>query len=315
MPKRSASMLDLSVEIGGLRLKNPVLVASGTFGYGQESQALVDLHALGGIVTKSVTLKPRDGNPPPRICELPAGMLNSIGLANVGLHAFIAEKLPFLRSVDTAVIANVAGSTVDEYVEIVRVLEEQPGIDAYELNFSCPNVREGGLEFSQDASVTANATRQVRACTQRPLIVKLTPNVTRVGEIALAAVEGGADAVSLINTLVGLAVDVESRRPRIFTGTGGYSGPAVKPVALAKVLEVVRAVPVPVIGIGGIMNLDDALEFMITGATAVQVGTANFVDPATGERIVAGLRDYCAHHDISAVSELTGSLLPWTKEE
>lgn len=304
-------MVDLSVKIAGLVLKNPVLVASGTFGYGQESESLVDLQKLGGIVTKSVTLKRRDGNPPPRICELPAGMLNSIGLANVGVHAFIAEKLPYLRSVDTAIIVNVAGSTVDEYVEVVGMLEEEEGIDAYELNFSCPNVKEGGLEFSQNAQVTAEATRLVRDVTARPLIVKLTPNVTRVGEIAQAAADGGADAVSLINTLVGLAVDVETRRPKIYTGAGGYSGPAIKPVALAKVFEVANQVDIPIIGIGGIMNLNDALEFLITGASAVQVGTANFVDPATGERIATELRDHCQRNGIAAMAELVRSLLPW----
>jgi len=265
-------MVDLSVQIGSLKLKNPVLVASGTFGYGKESADLVNLDKLGGIVTKSVSPKPRDGNPPPRIVELPAGMLNSIGLQNVGVEAFVKEKLPFLKTVDTSLIVNIAGSTAEEFFTVVNRLESEEGIDGYELNFSCPNVKEGGLEFSQDPAVTAQVTALIRKATKRPLIIKLTPNVTRVSEIAQAAGDSGADAVSLINTLLGMSVDVESRRPKINTITAGYSGPAIKPVALAKVYEVSRNVQIPIIGIGGIMNTQDTLEFLITGATANQVG-------------------------------------------
>jgi dihydroorotate dehydrogenase (NAD+) catalytic subunit len=294
--------------MGGLSLKNPVLVASGTFGYGQESADLMDLNALGGIVTKSVSLKPRVGNPPQRIVELPAGMLNSIGLANVGVEVFVHDKLPFLCQLDTAIIVNVAGSTAEEYVAVIEILEDHDGIDAYELNFSCPNVREGGLEFSQDADITAKVTAQIRKATRRPLIAKLTPNVTRIHDIAQAAADHGADAVSLINTLVGLSVDIHTRRPHIHTGTGGYSGPAIKPVALAKVHEVARHVDVPIIGIGGIMSLEDAVEFMITGASAIQIGTANFIDPNTGPRIVPGLADFCQQHDVARISELVGTL-------
>jgi dihydroorotate dehydrogenase (NAD+) catalytic subunit len=301
-------MIDLSVEIGGLRLKNPVLAASGTFGYGQESADLVDLNALGGIVTKSVTLKPRAGNPPPRIVELPAGMLNSIGLANVGVEGFIKEKLPFLRSLSTTIIVNVAGGAADEFLQVVERLESEEGIDAYELNFSCPNVKEGGLEFSQDPRVTSQVTSLVRNATRRPLIVKLTPNVTRISDIARAAKESGADAVSLINTLVGMAVDIDSRRPKINTVTGGYSGPAIKPVALAKVYEVAKHVDIPIIGIGGIMNGRDALEFILTGAAAIQVGTANFIDPRSGEKIVAELTDYCQRNGLPSIRELVGAL-------
>lgn len=301
-------MIDLSVQIGSLKLKNPVLVASGTFGYGKESNDLVNLEALGGIVTKSVSPKPRDGNPPPRIVELLAGMLNSIGLQNIGVEAFVKEKLPFLNAVNTSLIVNIAGSTAEEFSTVVERLESEEGIDGYELNFSCPNVKEGGLEFSQDAEVTARVTDLVRKATKRPLIIKLTPNVTRVSQIARAAAESGADAVSLINTLIGMAVDVDSRRPKINTVTAGYSGPAIKPVALAKVYEVAQQVDIPIIGIGGIMNAKDALEFMITGACAVQVGTANFIDPSTGERIARGLAEYCEKHSLKSVSELIGSL-------
>lgn len=301
-------MIDLSVRLGSLTLKSPILVASGTFGYGQESADLVDLNALGGIVTKSITLETRDGNPPPRIVELPAGMLNSIGLANVGVEKFLAEKLPFLRSLATAVIVNVAGSTAEEFLAVVQRLEDAEGIDAYELNFSCPNVKEGGLEFSQNPAVTEKVTRMIREVTRRPLIIKLTPNVTRVGTIARAAEAGGADAVSLINTLVGMAVDVRTRRPRINSIVGGYSGPAIKPVALAKVFEVAQAVKIPIVGMGGIMNLEDALEFLIVGASAVQVGTANFIDPSTGEKIIRALADYCQQHKLRSVRDLVGSL-------
>jgi len=301
-------MAELSVQIGSLRLKNPVLVASGTFGYGKESAELVNLNALGGIITKSISLQPRAGNPPPRIVELPAGMLNSIGLQNVGVEAFVKEKLPFLNSLDTAVIVNIAGSSAEEFRAVVQRLENEEGIDAYELNFSCPNVKEGGLEFSQDARVTARVTALVRAATKRPLIVKLTPNVTKISEVAKAAKESNADAVSLINTLVGLAVDIHSRRARINTITGGYSGPAIKPVALAKVYEVAQNVDIPIIGIGGIMNGEDALEFIITGACAVQVGSANFIDPAAGEKIVGEIAQYCEKHRISSIKELVGSL-------
>lgn len=301
-------MVDLSVQIGILKLKNPVLVASGTFGYGKESEDLVNLDSLGGIVTKSISLRPRDGNPPPRIVELPAGMLNSIGLANVGLEGFLAEKLPFLKSLKTTIIVNIAGSTAEEFLAVVRKLDEAEGIDAYELNFSCPNVKEGGLEFSQNSNVTFKVTERIRKNTPRPLIIKLTPNVTRIGEIAKAAEEGGANAVSLINTLLGLSVDVESRRPRIHTVTGGYSGPAIKPVALAKVYEVAHQVNIPIIGMGGIMNEEDALEFIITGACAVQVGTANYIDPSIGEKIVGGLNSYCEENGIDKIEDLVGTL-------
>ncbi len=305
-------MPDLSTSLGELQLKNPVLVASGTFGYGQESQPFTNLSALGGIVTKSVTLQPRQGNPPPRIFETNAGMLNSIGLANVGVARFIADKLPFLRTVDTTLIVNIAGGTAGEFAEVLDQLDDQPGISAYELNFSCPNVKEGGLGFSQDARVTEEVTAMLRKHTERPLIVKLTPNVTQIGDIARGAAAGGADAVSLINTLVGMAVNVETRRPRIFAGTAGYSGPAIKPVALARVYEVAQSVSIPIIGIGGISTAEDALEFLIAGASAVQVGTANFADPNAAEHIIGGIEAYCDRHKIKHLSELVGSLQQWS---
>jgi len=301
-------MVDLCVQIGTLRLQNPVLVASGTFGYGQESAPFADLNALGGIVTKSISLEPREGNPPNRIVELPAGMLNSIGLANVGVDAFISEKLPFLRSLKTAIIVNIAGATAEEFLAVVEKLNDEDGIHAYELNFSCPNVKKGGLDFSQDARVTADVTRRIRTATDRPFLVKLTPNVTRIGEIARAAADNGADAVSLINTLVGLAVDVPTRRPKIHTITGGYSGPAIKPVALAKIFEVCQHVDIPIVGIGGIMTVVDALEFFITGACAVQIGTANFIDPGTGPRIAGELKAYFEEQGLASMREIVGTL-------
>jgi len=304
-------MVDLTTKIGPLTLKNPVLVASGTFGYGQESEGLLEHADLGGIVTKSVSLKPRSGNPPPRICELPAGMLNSIGLANVGLDIFLAEKLPYLRRLQTSIIVNIAGSTEEEFAAVLSRLDGEEGITAFELNFSCPNVKEGGLEFSQNASVTAAVTGSLRKLTPKPLIVKLTPNVTRVREIALGALDGGADAVSLINTLVGLAIDIETRKPRIFSGKAGYSGPAIKPVALAKVNEVAEHVNIPIIGIGGISSASDAIEFMIAGASAVQVGTANFINPETGPTIVSDIQTYCERKKIAQLGELIGSMQSW----
>ncbi len=305
-------MADLTTTIGPLQLKNPVLVASGTFGYGQEVVGLMDLNRLGAVVTKSVSLEPRPGNPPPRICELPGGMLNSIGLANVGVEAFVEQKLPFLAALDTKLIVNIAGRTPDDYVAVIHHLEDQPNIDGYELNFSCPNVKKGGLEFSQDPTTTAGVVNVIRKQTQRPLIAKLTPNVTRIREIAQAAADGGVDAVSLINTLVGFAVDVETRRPRIHAGAAGYSGPAIKPVALAKVLEVAEHVDIPIIGIGGICNVTDALEFLITGACAIQVGTANFIDPGSAPRIVDELEQYMNAHKLAALPELIGSLKKWS---
>ena len=301
-------MVDTRVKIGSLLLENPVLVASGTFGYGDECLDLVDVNKLGGIVTKSLSMKPRDGNPPVRIVETPGGMLNSIGLANIGVHRFISEKLPHLRKMETAIIVNIAASSVEEYCSVLSTLEAEEGVDAYEINVSCPNVKEGGLNFGTKREMTFEITRRLRELTKKPLIIKLTPNVTHVAEFARAAADGGADAISLINTLVGMAVDIRTRKPKLATTTGGLSGPAIKPVALAKVYEASQAVKIPIIGIGGIMTAEDALEFLIVGASAVEIGTANFINPAVGVMIAEGITEYCRQHNIGQVTSLTGSI-------
>jgi len=297
-----------SVRIGSLLLRNRVLTASGTYGYGDECPEFAHFSRLGGIITKSLSLKPRDGNPPPRIVETSSGMLNSIGLANIGVHRFLRDKVPFLRTVATAVIANVAASSVEEYCAVVELLDGEEAVDGFEINVSCPNVKEGGLNFGTDVRMTAGITAQVRKRTTKPLIVKLTPNVTHVSEFARAAEGAGADAVSLINTLIGMAVDVRTRKPMLSTVTGGLSGPAIKPVALAKVYETARAVSIPVIGIGGIVTAADALEFLIVGASAVQVGTANFIDPSAAAKIADGISAFCAEQGMPDVGELVGSL-------
>jgi dihydroorotate dehydrogenase (NAD+) catalytic subunit len=294
--------------LAGVHFKNRVLVASGTYGYGDDCLDLADVNKLGGIVTKSLSLKPRDGNPPTRIVGTPSGMLNSIGLANIGVARFIQEKLPFLRTLDTTVVVNIAAGTMDEYCIVLGLLEQEEGVDGYEINVSCPNVREGGLSFGTSCPMTAEITRKLRRLTKKPLVIKLTPNVTHISEFARAVEGEGADAVSVINTLIGMAVDVRTRKPVLSTVTGGLSGPAIKPVALAKVYEVVRSVKIPVIGIGGICSTTDALEFLITGATAVQVGTANFVDPATGIKIAEGIEKYCEEQHIDDAAQLVGSL-------
>jgi dihydroorotate dehydrogenase (NAD+) catalytic subunit len=298
----------LAVTIGGVAFKNPVTVASGTFGYGEEFAELIDLEALGGIVTKSITLKERPGHPPPRTCETPAGMLNAIGLANVGVERFIDEKLPFLRKLKTACIVNVAGSTQAEYVEVCRLLGKAEGIDLIELNLSCPNVDAGGMELGTDPAVMMRVLGAVREVTSRPIIVKLSPNVTSIVTIAKAAQAGGAAAVSLINTLVGMAIDTETWRPRLSNVTGGLSGPAIRPVAVAMVYKTARAVDIPVIGIGGIGDWTDAVEFHLAGATAIQVGTANFIAPDATMNIIAGLSRYLAARKLTAVTEIIGQV-------
>ncbi len=299
---------DLRVSLGPLTLRNPVMTASGTFGYAQEFEDLVAFEQLGAVVTKTVTLEPREGNPPPRIAETPCGMLNSIGLANVGVDAFIREKLPFLSGLETAVVVNVAGKTPEEFVQVVERLEPEAGFDAFELNFSCPNVKEGGLAFSSDPEVTLRVTQAVRRLTKRCLIVKLTPNVTDIATVAQAAEDGGADAISAINTLVGMAVDVRTRKPKLATVTGGLSGPAIRPVGVARVWQIAQRVSVPIVGIGGITSAEDALEYLIAGATAVQVGTATFVDPTTAQRVVEGLQAYCTENGVERITDLIGSL-------
>ena len=302
-------MATTSFTLAGVELKNRVLVASGTYGYGDDCLDLADASRLGAIVTKSLSMKPRPGNPPPRIVETASGMLNSIGLANIGVRRFVDEKLPVLRQLKTVVIANIAASTVDEYCQVLEVLEGEAGIHGYEINVSCPNVREGGLNFGTSCPAVADITKRVRVLTKKPLVIKLTPNVTHISEFARAAEGSGADAVSVINTLIGMAIDIKTRKPILATTTGGLSGPAIKPVALAKVYEVSRAVKIPVIGIGGIMNATDAIEFLIAGASAVQVGTANFIDPAIGIKIADGINAFCDKNGIKDVAELVGSLI------
>jgi dihydroorotate dehydrogenase (NAD+) catalytic subunit len=299
---------DLSVEIAGLRLKNPVMPASGTFGYGEEYAPYLDLEELGAIITKGLSLEPKAGNPTPRIAETDGGMLNAIGLQNVGLEAFVKDKLPFLRKLSTPVIVNFFGNSLEEYGEMARRLADVEGLAAVELNISCPNVKRGGIVFGTDPLAAAEVIGLVRRNLNLPLIVKLTPNVTDITVMARAVEEAGADVISCINTLTGMAVDIRRRRPRLANGTGGLSGPAIRPLAVRMVHQVVRAVDIPVIGVGGIMRAADALEFLIVGARAVQVGTANFVDPGAMARIIAGLEQFCREEGISRIEDLIGTL-------
>lgn len=299
---------DLSVRIGLLRLQNPVLTASGTFGYGQEYAGLVDLNCLGGIIVKGLSLNPRPGNMPPRTVETPCGLLNAIGLQNVGVENFIADKLPFLRNLSVPVIVNILGQDIKEYQKLAERLSSVEGIAALEVNISCPNVKAGGVVFGTDYKAAARVTRAVRAAAELPIIVKLSPNVTDIVNIARAVEEAGADAVSLINTLTGMAIDVETRRPKLHNVTGGLSGPAIKPVALRMVWQVAGAVKIPVIGCGGIMTAADALEFLIAGACAVQVGTANFVNPRATMEIISGIEEYLIRHGFKKIKNVVGSL-------
>jgi len=299
--------IDLSVKIGSLTLRNPIMLASGTVGYGNEMSEFTDLNKLGGIVTKSLSLKPRKGNPPQRIVETPAGMLNAIGLANVGVEVFLKEKIPFLKQFDVPLICNIAASTIEEYVECTKILTEEETIKAFEINISCPNVREGGLLFGNDLNSVARITEKVRAVTNKPLIMKLSPNVSYIAEFAKVAKENGADAVSAINTLVGAAFNIFTRKPKIQNVTGGLSGPAIKPIAIAKVLEISRQVDIPIIGIGGIMDWKDVVEFMIAGSSAVQIGTLNFIDPSAPGKIVSLLEEYCNENGIEKISSLIAS--------
>lgn len=301
------SKADLSVNIGSLKLKNPVMLASGTVGYGNEISEFTDLNSIGAIVTKSLSLKPRKGNPPQRIVETPAGMLNAIGLANVGVEVFLKEKIPFLKKYDVPLICNIAASSIDEYIECTKILTGEETIKAFEINVSCPNVKEGGLEFGNDVNAVALITEKVREVTDKPVIIKLSPNVSYIAPFAKAAKDAGADAVSAINTLVGTSFNIYSKKPKIHNVTGGLSGPAIKPVAIAKVLEISRNVNVPVIGIGGIMDWKDVVEFMIAGASAIQIGTLNFIDPSAAGKIIKQLEDYCTQMGIEKISELTAS--------
>lgn len=298
----------LEVEIAGIKFKNPVLTASGTFGYGLDFAELIDLNRLGGFCSKGLSPKPMKGNPPPRIVETHGGMLNAIGLQNIGARAFVTDKLPLLSKYDTKVIANVFGYSLEEYVEAIEILNDGEGISAYELNISCPNVKQGGIVIGNSPTAAAEVTEAVKGVAKRPVIVKLSPNVTSIKELALAVQSAGADAFSLINTLVGMSIDIYTRRPRIANVTGGLSGPAVKPVAVRMCYEVAQVANIPIIGIGGIANWMDAVEFFIAGATAIQVGTANYYDPCCTMKIIDGLSDYCQKQNISHISELVNTL-------
>ncbi len=301
-------MVNLEVKIGGLRLKNPVLTASGTFGYGLEFADFIDLSRLGGYIVKGTTLEPRQGNPYPRMVETPSGMLNAVGLQNKGIEYFIDNIYPEVCDIDSHLIVNVSGAKIDDYVAVCRRLAESTGVKAIEVNISCPNVKQGGMAFGTTCSGAASVTKAVRAAFPGTVIVKLSPNVTDIAEIAKAVEGEGADAVSLINTLMGMAIDVERRRPCLSTITGGLSGPAVRPVAVRMVWQVAKAVGIPVVGLGGIMNGRDALEFILAGATAIEVGTANFIDPAVTVKIVDYMSDYCMRHGVNDITELIGAI-------
>jgi dihydroorotate dehydrogenase (NAD+) catalytic subunit len=301
-------MRDLSVQIGSLRLKNPFIAASGCFGYGLEYASSIDLSTLGGIAVKGLFLNEREGHAPPRIVETPAGMLNAIGLQGIGVHRFVRERLPELRRLGATVIVNICGSTLDEYVEVARVLSDAEGVGALEINISCPNIKEGGIQFGCSLTGTHDVVSAIRKVTRLPVIPKLTPNVTDVASFARAAEDAGADAVSLVNTFLAMAIDVETRLPKLSNVTGGLSGPAIRPIAVRMVYECHQAVKLPIIGMGGIASIDDALEFIIAGASAVQIGTANFVNPFIWTTLSAGLEAYMTRHDIARVADLVGSM-------
>jgi len=300
----------LRIQCGGIEFRNPVLTASGTFGYAQEFEALTNLRDLGGVVTKGISPRPRFGNPSPRICETASGMLNSIGLENVGVEGFGREKLPFLRTCGTRVLVNFFGSTFDEYVDCGARLDAMDGIDGLEMNVSCPNIKAGGIEFGRDPVVLGELVRACRAVIRKPLWVKLTPNTSDIVSLARACAANGADAVSLINTITGMAIDARTRRPRIATVFGGLSGPAIKPIALRMVYQVHQAnIPIPICGIGGIQTGTDAIEFLLAGASCVQIGTQNFVDPATAERVIHEMEDHCRATGVYDIAELIGALV------
>lgn len=308
MRKAKEKPPNLAIELAGISLKNPVMVASGTFGYGEEYAQLVDLNRLGAIVAKTITLKPRLGNDPPRIVETASGVLNSIGLQNVGIDTFINEKLPFFKEYDVPLIVSIAGETTDEYVQLAKILRGEK-IDGLELNLSCPNIKyDRKLMFAQNPQATHQVVSRVRKATSLPLMVKLSPNVTDIASIAKMCEEAGADGVSLINTFTGIAIDIENRKPKIGQITGGLSGPAIKPIALRMVYEVHKAVRIPIIGMGGIMTAGDALEFIIAGAKAVAIGTGNFVDPLIPIKVIDGIREYMVNNKIKDIKSIVGSL-------
>ncbi len=300
--------MDLSVQLGRLTLVNPFISASGCFGYGVEYAGLIDLSSLGGVCVKGLFLAAREGHPPQRIVETPAGMINAIGLQGIGVHRFVEEHLPALRAAGATVFVNVCGTSIDEYAEVSRILSDHEGVAAIELNISCPNIKEGGIQFGCSLHGTHDVVSAVRKVTSLPVIPKLTPNVTDVASFARAAAEAGADGVSLVNTFLALAIDVETRRPKISNGMGGLSGPAIRPIAVRMVYECAQAVSIPIIGMGGIASISDALEFLIAGASAVQIGTANFVDPFIWSSLRDGLVDYMARHHFTSVSQIVGTL-------
>lgn len=301
-------MAKLSVNIGSLSLKNPVLTASGTFGYGEEFTPFIDLNRLGGYIIKGTTLEHREGNPYPRMVETPSGMLNAVGLQNKGVDYFINNIYPRIKEYDSELIVNVSGAKVEDYVETARRLSSLDKVNAIEVNISCPNVKEGGMAFGTTTKGAAEVTKAIRSVYPKTLIVKLSPNVTSIADIAKAAEAEGADSVSLINTIMGMSIDVERRRPHLSTITGGLSGPAVRPVAVRMVWQVAKAVKIPVIGLGGIMNGRDAIEFMLAGATAVEIGTANFIDPAVTIKVIDYMEDYCSRHGINDINEIIGEI-------
>jgi len=300
--------MDLSVQIGSLILKNPLIAASGCFGYGVEYADVVDLASLGGVAVKGLFLTEREGHPPPRVVETPAGMLNAIGLQGIGVHRFVDEKLPELRARNATVIVNVCGTTLDEYVEVTRILSDADGVGAIELNISCPNIKEGGIQFGCSLAGTFDVVGAVRKVTRLPIVPKLTPNVTDVASFARAAEEAGADAVSLVNTFLAMAIDVETRKPKLSNVMGGLSGPAIRPIAVRMVYECRQRIGIPIIGMGGIADARDVIEFIVAGASAVQVGTANFVDPLIWPKLLDGLQDYFRRHRIERVAELVGTV-------
>ncbi len=299
----------MTVKLGPLELENPILTASGTFGYGNEFAEFINLDRLGGIVTKSLTPNPRPGNPPHRVVEVTGAMLNSIGLANIGVDSFIQDKMPFLQSLGCKVIVNIAGERLDEYISVLTKLETvSNGIDAYEINLSCPNVKEGGRTFGKDPRQVHRITSALRELTHKPLIIKLTPEVSDIGELGLAAQEGGADIISAINTFIGMVINTEKRKAVLGTITGGFSGPALKPLALAKVYTLSQVVSIPIIGIGGIFTVTDVVEFLLAGASAVQIGTANYIEPKISEKLVDDLLQYCKDNELESIAELIGTL-------
>jgi len=300
--------MDLSLTIAGLKLPNPLIAASGCFGYGVEYADVVDLSSLGGVAVKGLFLAEREGHAPPRIVETPSGMLNAIGLQGIGVHRFIQERLPELRARRAIVIVNICGTTLDEYVEVARILSDAEGVHAIELNISCPNIKEGGITFGCSLPGTHAVVGAVRKVTRLPVIPKLTPNVTDVASFARAAEEAGADAISLVNTFLAMAIDVHTRRPRLTNIVGGLSGPAIRPIAVRMVYECRRAVKIPIVGMGGIATAEDVLEFMIAGANAVQVGTMNFVDPFIWGKLLAGIRDYMTRHGIARLQDVVGTV-------